>query len=95
MRLVSIKYFHQPVMQAEVLQGLKIRPGGVYVDCTLGGAGHSKAILEEIGPNGLLIALDQDPAAIAEAEKKLAPDQNRVILVRANFSSASAMAAGS
>ncbi len=83
--MVSIKYFHQPVMQAEVLQGLKIRPGGVYVDCTLGGAGHSKAILEEIGPNGLLIALDQDPAAIAEAEKKLAPDQNRVILVRANF----------
>lgn len=72
-------------MPAEVLQGLKIKPGGVYVDCTLGGAGHSKAILEEIGPSGLLIALDQDPAAIAEAEKKLAPDQNRVILVRANF----------
>lgn len=83
--MVSIKYFHQPVMPAEVLQGLKIKPGGVYVDCTLGGAGHSKAILEEIGPSGLLIALDQDPAAIAEAEKKLAPDQNRVILVRANF----------
>ncbi|NQS76949.1 MAG: 16S rRNA (cytosine(1402)-N(4))-methyltransferase RsmH [Peptococcaceae bacterium] len=80
-----MKYFHQPVMPAEVLQGLKIKPGGVYVDCTLGGAGHSKAILEEIGPSGLLIALDQDPAAIAEAEKKLAPDQNRVILVRANF----------
>ncbi|OQA08806.1 MAG: Ribosomal RNA small subunit methyltransferase H [Firmicutes bacterium ADurb.Bin373] len=58
------------------------------MDCTLGGAGHSEAILKdlkEMGPGGLLVALDQDPAAIEEAERRLASDRERLILVRANF----------
>jgi 16S rRNA (cytosine1402-N4)-methyltransferase len=75
-------------MLDEVLEGLNVGPGGVYVDCTLGGAGHSEAILKKLKgtvPGGRLVALDQDPAAISEAEKRLAPYKDRVILVQANF----------
>lgn len=78
-------FVHVPVMLAEVVTGLKIKQNGVYVDCTLGGAGHSQAILELIGPGGKLVAFDQDPAAIAYAKEKLAPYLNRVELVQANF----------
>ncbi|MFX4261408.1 16S rRNA (cytosine(1402)-N(4))-methyltransferase RsmH [Pelotomaculum propionicicum] len=83
-----MKYFHQPVMLEEVIEGLNVRPGGVYVDCTLGGAGHSEAILKIINESvtgGQLVALDQDPAAISAAEKRLAPYKDRVLLVKANF----------
>ncbi len=58
------------------------------MDCTLGGAGHSEAILKKLKgpvPGGLLVALDQDPAALEEAERRLASDKDRVILVQANF----------
>lgn len=75
-------------MLEEVLEGLNVRPGGVYVDCTLGGAGHSEAILKNLhgtAPGGMLVALDQDPAAISAAEKRLAPYKDRVILVKSNF----------
>lgn len=87
-RSVKIEYYHQPVMLEEVIAGLNVRPGGAYVDCTLGGAGHSEAILKIIKdsvPGGLLVGLDQDPAAIVAAEKKLAPYKGRVFLVKANF----------
>jgi 16S rRNA (cytosine1402-N4)-methyltransferase len=83
-----IKYYHQPVMLKEVLEGLKVKPEGIYLDCTLGGAGHSEAILKNLTgtiPGGRLIALDQDPAAIEAAEIRLAPFKERVVLVRANF----------
>jgi len=76
---------HVPVMLVEAITGLNLKRNGVYVDCTLGGAGHSEAILEQIGPRGRLVAFDQDPEAIAFARKKLAPYQGRVELVRANF----------
>jgi 16S rRNA (cytosine1402-N4)-methyltransferase len=75
-------------MLNEVLEGLQVKPEGIYVDCTLGGAGHSEAILKNLTgilPGGRLIALDQDPAAIAAAEIRLAPYKERVVLVRANF----------
>ncbi|MDD4169882.1 MAG: 16S rRNA (cytosine(1402)-N(4))-methyltransferase RsmH [Desulfotomaculaceae bacterium] len=78
-------FVHVPVMLNEVLAGLKPRPGGIYVDCTVGGAGHSKAILEQSDPDGRLIALDQDPEAIASARKKLATYRDRLELVQANF----------
>jgi len=82
-----MEFIHHPVMPNEVLEGLSLRQGGTYVDCTLGGAGHSEAILNHIGPNGCLVALDQDPAALVTAEKRLAPFRGRVELVRANFAS--------
>jgi 16S rRNA (cytosine1402-N4)-methyltransferase len=75
-------------MLEEVLKGLNVKPEGVYVDCTLGGAGHSEAILKKLtgtAPGGQLVALDQDPAAIEEATKRLSPFREHFILVRANF----------
>ncbi|TEB18006.1 Ribosomal RNA small subunit methyltransferase H [Pelotomaculum sp. FP] len=79
-------FSHLPVLAAEVVQGLKLKPGGVYVDCTLGGGGHSELILEGSGPDGRLVALDQDPEAILAAGKRLISYKPRVILVRSNFS---------
>ncbi len=71
----------------EVLENLKVEPGGVFVDCTLGGAGHSEAILRKLGdaPGGRLVALDQDQEAISAASARLAPFGERAVLVRANF----------
>ncbi|HIX55148.1 MAG TPA: 16S rRNA (cytosine(1402)-N(4))-methyltransferase RsmH [Candidatus Sphingobacterium stercoripullorum] len=55
--------YHRPVLFSESLQGLMLKPNGVYVDVTFGGGGHSRGILEELGPKGKLIAFDQDPDA--------------------------------
>ena len=78
-------YRHLPVMRAEVLEYLNCRPGGVYVDGTLGGAGHARDILEQSAPDGRLIGLDQDADAIANARIVLAPYADRVRLVHENF----------
>lgn len=72
--------YHEPVMLGETLEALQIRPDGVYVDCTFGGGGHSKAILEKLGPDGVLIAFDQDPDAAANQ-----PRDNRLVFVPQNF----------
>jgi len=72
--------YHVPVMLSEAIEGLRISDEGVYVDCTLGGGGHSKAILNSLGPEGRLFAFDQDE----EAEKNL-PNDNRVVFIRQNF----------
>ena len=56
--------YHVPVLLREVVEGLNIRPDGVYVDCTLGGGGHGRALLQQLGPNGKLIAFDQDADAV-------------------------------
>lgn len=55
--------YHRPVLFSESLQGLMLKPDGVYVDVTFGGGGHSRGILEKLGPKGKLIAFDQDPDA--------------------------------
>ena len=57
--------YHQPVLLNESVDGLDIKPDGVYVDVTFGGGGHSREILKRLGPEGKLIAFDQDPDAIA------------------------------
>jgi 16S rRNA (cytosine1402-N4)-methyltransferase len=72
--------YHIPVLFHETMEGLVIKPEGVYVDCTFGGGGHSKGILERLGPTGKLVAFDQD----ADAVKNLPPDE-RVVFVQANF----------
>jgi 16S rRNA (cytosine1402-N4)-methyltransferase len=76
---------HLPVMLAESLNGLAIRPDGFYVDCTFGRGGHSRAILERLGAAGRLLALDKDPEAVAsEAARRLSLDP-RFMIVRASY----------
>jgi 16S rRNA (cytosine1402-N4)-methyltransferase len=72
--------YHVPVLLQEVLQGLNIQADGIYVDCTFGGGGHSREILQLLGPQGRLIAFDQD----ADARQNL-PDDPRVSFVPHNF----------
>lgn len=78
-------YYHIPVMLKQVLDYLDCRPGKIYVDCTLGGTGHSRAILEKIGGRGLLIGIDQDKDAVFHAYEKLKPFENNIHLFHANF----------
>ena len=74
---------HEPVLLAEVLEGLNPQPGGVFVDGTLGGGGHARAVAERIGPTGRVVGVDRDPAAIAAAEKNLAGLP--IKLIQANY----------
>lgn len=74
--------YHTSVLLHECVDGLAIKPGGIYVDVTFGGGGHSRAILEKLGPEGRLFAFDQDPDAWRQAEKI---DDDRLELITANF----------
>lgn len=75
---------HVTVLLEESVEALNIRPGGVYVDCTLGGGGHSSRILERLQGTGRLIAIDQDAYALDRAGERLAPFGN-VTFVKDNF----------
>ena len=79
-----MEYGHKPVLLEECLRGLNIRPEGVYVDGTLGRAGHSREIVKRL-TTGRLIAIDRDQAAIDAAGELLAPWKDRVTLVHSNF----------
>ena len=72
--------YHIPVLLNEVIENLNIKPGGIYVDCTFGGGGHTRRILEQLGKDGKLVAFDQD----ADARQNL-PDDPRVLFVPHNF----------
>lgn len=76
---------HTTVLLNEAVDGLNIHPDGIYVDCTLGGAGHSELIVSQLSSNGKLIAFDQDDSALENAKKKLAKYTNRVIFIKSNF----------
>jgi 16S rRNA (cytosine1402-N4)-methyltransferase len=78
-------FHHVTVLKDEAVKGLNVRPDGIYVDCTLGGAGHSEQIASLLGPQGRLIGLDQDEAALANARERLAPYSQVVTLVKSNF----------
>ena len=78
-------FAHQPVLLAEVLDLLAPRPGEFFVDATVGGGGHSAAILPRLLPGGHLLGLDRDAAAVAAARERLAPYSTRVEIVQANF----------
>jgi 16S rRNA (cytosine1402-N4)-methyltransferase len=76
---------HVSVLLKETLQALAIRPGGRYVDGTCGGGGHAAGILDASSPDGKLLALDADPAALARARERLEPCGARVILIHRSF----------
>ena len=80
-----MEYIHKPVLLDECIAMLNIRPDGVYIDGTLGRAGHSKEIARRL-TTGRLVCIDQDLAAIRAAEELLAPWRDRVTLVHGNFS---------
>ena len=65
---------HVPVLLGPVLEGLKIKPGGCYVDGTFGRGGHSRAILDRLDETGRLVAIDRDPEAISSAPLYLVED---------------------
>ena len=73
--------YHDPALLEEVIEGLKIKTDGIYVDVTYGGGGHSKAILEQLGERGKLYAFDQDPDALNNLI-----DDSRLQLIQQNFS---------
>ena len=72
--------YHIPVLLKETIDALEVKPDGIYVDCTFGGGGHSKAILDRLNQHGKLIAFDQD-----EEAKKNLPADDRIIFIQQNF----------
>ena len=79
---------HYTVLLDETVDGLNMKPDGIYVDCTLGGAGHSSLIASRLSAKGRLIGIDRDPFALEKAAARLEPYQNRVTLLRGNFAEA-------
>lgn len=84
-----MEYRHTPVLLAEVIQQLSPQPGSIIVDCTLGGAGHAKRLLDLISPTGILVGIDQDDAALIAAADTLRLGQQersaRTVLLKGNF----------
>ena len=88
---MSFEFNHLPVMPEEVIKGLNIKPDGLYFDGTLGGAGHSKLILQRL-TTGELIGVDRDADALAAAKERLAEFAPRVTFVHDNFENIKAIA---
>jgi len=78
-----LEFKHIPVMLTECINGLSIKPNGIYVDGTIGGAGHSKEIIKRLSPEGLLIGIDRDEDALAAVRNNLG-NQNNLKLVHGN-----------
>ncbi|MED4812372.1 16S rRNA (cytosine(1402)-N(4))-methyltransferase RsmH [Bacillus atrophaeus] len=76
---------HKTVLLRETVDGLDIKPDGTYVDCTLGGAGHSTYLLQQLSEKGRLIAFDQDDTALQHAKEKLSGYKGQLILIKSNF----------
>ncbi len=80
-----MEFEHVPVLYKEVLEGLQIKPDGIYVDGTLGGGGHAAGICERLSENGTLVGIDQDAEAIAAAGERLRSFPCQKHLVKGNF----------
>ena len=74
-----MEFYHEPIMLKEITEGLELNPSDIFVDCTLGGAGHSSEIIKHI-PNGLLIGIDKDQSAINYANNRLSDFKNKKII---------------
>ncbi|MGD0354582.1 MAG: 16S rRNA (cytosine(1402)-N(4))-methyltransferase RsmH [Dehalococcoidia bacterium] len=85
MSLTLDRMVHTPVLISEVIQGLDVSPGKRYVDCTLGGGGHSSAILSKCQPGGELLGIDSDPEAIRIAQHNLYDYFESTVIVNDNF----------
>jgi len=83
---------HQPVLLEEALDVLSVKPGGRYIDCTLGAGGHARGILERSSPDGRLLGLDADPRALDLARAQLSEFGSRVVLVNESFAKLAATA---
>lgn len=79
------KFHHIPVLLTETIESLDIKPDGIYVDGTLGGAGHSSEIVKRLSEKGRLIGIDQDEDALRAATERLKPYSDRVEIVRDNY----------
>ncbi len=84
---------HTSVLLEETIEGLNIKPDGIYVDGTLGGGGHSREIAARLGDGGRLIGIDQDEAAIEAAGKRLSEFGDKVSIVRSNYRNTKAVVA--
>jgi 16S rRNA (cytosine1402-N4)-methyltransferase len=82
---VSLSVLHEPVLAAEVMEWLRIRPEGTYLDATCGTAGHAIEIARRL-TTGRLVAIDRDPRALEIARERLKPYEEKVVLVHAEFS---------
>lgn len=82
-----MEFEHKSVLLNECIEGLAIKPAGIYVDGTLGGAGHSYHIAQSLNDEGLLIGIDQDEAAILASQIRLQAFERRVKIVRSNYAS--------
>lgn len=80
-----MEFSHIPVMLNECIDGLEIKPDGIYVDCTMGGAGHSSVIADKLSPQGTLICIDKDKEAIAVGKERLKDKKPKIIFVNDDF----------
>lgn len=83
------EFKHISVLLDETIEGLAIKPDGIYVDGTMGGAGHGYEVCKRLGPGGRYIGIDRDEAAIAAGKQRLSGFEDKVSIVRGNYSSAS------
>ena len=90
--MAVLDFEHTPVLLNETLEYLDPKPGGVYIDGTLGGAGHSSEIIKRIVPGGKLLGIDQDSNAIDAAKRRLEAYKDNVVIVRDNFRNIKAIA---
>jgi 16S rRNA (cytosine1402-N4)-methyltransferase len=82
---MQTNFQHETVLLKESVEGIFGNPDGTYVDCTLGGGGHSAAILSRLSPQGCLVGIDRDPAAVAAGRLRLSSGKARVHIVQGNF----------
>ncbi|MDE6302017.1 MAG: 16S rRNA (cytosine(1402)-N(4))-methyltransferase RsmH, partial [Clostridia bacterium] len=80
-----MEFHHLPVMLNECIEGLNIKPDGIYVDCTVGGAGHSKEIVKRLTKGGRLIAVDKDEDALVVAGERLSEYKQQVTFLHDDF----------
>lgn len=83
-----MSFSHKSVLLEETIEGLCIKPDGIYVDGTLGGGGHALEVVRRLGENGRFFGIDQDEAAIAAASERLADYADRITIIRDNYENA-------